>query len=71
MNIPWERLSPSLPAENFASVYEQPSQLLDYLRPQLSPLISPLSTDHMQFDPELFSNISYQQPVQPDVNFQF
>jgi hypothetical protein len=30
-----------------------------------------LSTLHMQFDPELFSKISYQQPIQPDVNFQF
>ncbi|KAG2147105.1 hypothetical protein BD769DRAFT_716407 [Suillus cothurnatus] len=69
--LPWERLFPDLPAESFASVYEQPSQLpiptSNYLRPPTVPV--DLSTLHMpQFDLELFSDVSY--PV-PDVDFQF
>lgn len=71
--LPWERLFPDLPAESFASIYEQPSQLpiptFNYFRPSTVPV--DLSTLHMpQFDPELFSDVNYQQPV-PDVNFQF
>ncbi|KAG2123097.1 hypothetical protein DEU56DRAFT_66826 [Suillus clintonianus] len=68
--LPWERLFPDLPAESFTSVYDQPSQLpiSNYHQPPTVP--ADLSTLHMpQFDPELFSNVNYQQPV-PDVNFQ-
>ncbi|KAG2116704.1 uncharacterized protein F5147DRAFT_674036 [Suillus discolor] len=66
--LPWERLFPDLPAESFASIYEQPIPTFNYFRPSTVPV--DLSTLHMpQFDPELFSDVNYQQPV-PNVNFQ-
>ncbi|KAG2349614.1 hypothetical protein BDR05DRAFT_240909 [Suillus weaverae] len=70
--LPWEKLFPDLPAESF-STHEQPSQLpistSNYFQPSTVPV--DLSTLHMpQYDPELFSDVNYQQPI-PDVNFQF
>ncbi|KAG1729374.1 hypothetical protein EDB19DRAFT_1743766 [Suillus lakei] len=68
----WERLFPDLSADNFASVHDQPSQLpistSNYFQPPTVPV--DLSTLHMpQFDPELFSDVNYQQPV-PELKFQ-
>ncbi|KAG1737667.1 hypothetical protein EDB19DRAFT_944378 [Suillus lakei] len=70
--LSWDRLFPDFPAENFASVYEQPSQLpiptSNYFQPPTVP--ADFSTLHMpQFDPELVSDVNLQQPV-ADVNFQ-
>ncbi|KAG1719794.1 hypothetical protein EDB19DRAFT_627458 [Suillus lakei] len=55
----WERLFLDFPAEDFASVYDQPSQppvpTSNYLQPvDLSTLLMP------QFDPELFSDVNFQ-----------
>jgi len=72
--LTWEKLFPDFPAESFASVYEQPSQLpttSNHLQPSTVPVN--LSTLHMpQFDPKLFSDINYQQPIPAfDADFQY
>ncbi|KAG2065647.1 hypothetical protein BDR04DRAFT_1121734 [Suillus decipiens] len=64
--FPWERLFPDLPAESFASVYEQLSQLPSSASNHSQPSTVPMDLFilHMpQFDPELFSDVNYQQPI--------